>query len=408
MTFDKLVCVVAPLKVNQILTNRHARYTFAFILIFAVALSSFYLFDRRVYILDSSSNEPDDLRLDDARFNFSNSSLNISNSTSPYKKIIYDCDSIYPERYQDWVIVENLIRVFMPILSLSICNVWIVIALRKAKRHTDALFSHSHNPPPIIITDSTDANISYDEKLNQPSLNRASQEKNHVSRNQSRSRSNSKFSLEGDFQLKPIILNKRNSDEDSNISRKFTLRAHRGGGGGNGVKGQSHNHNRANNQHISIMLFTVSIGFILLNLPFAIRIIIDRQFRDKSNALVNLYQTDNIFETSTSKSALREAAIYEFFSTLTFLLQDLNYISNFFFYFISGSRFRERLVSMLKCENANKLNKTSRQSSVYRKNFTRKDSGLSQINVNNQTTELSLRSTLNLSKANKNTKSFYD
>ena len=159
---------------------------------------------------------------------------------------------------------------------------------------------------------------------------------------------------------------------------------------------------------INWLIFTVSIGFILLNLPFAIRIIIDRQFRDKSNALVNLYQTDNIFETSTSKSALREAAIYEFFSTLTFLLQDLNYISNFFFYFISGSRFRERLVSMLKCENAKKLNKTRRQSSVYRKNVKRKDSGLSQINLNNQTTEFSLRSTLNLSKAKKNTKSFFD
>jgi hypothetical protein len=367
MTFDKLICVIAPLKVNQLLTNRHARYTFGYIVLFAIGLSSYYIFALRVYVLEST-NDQDDFGFNETKLNFSNSSSNISNSTNRYQQISYDCDSSWPDRHKDWAIVENLIRVFLPIFSLVFCNIWIVVALRKAKLHTDSLFIHASTPPPIIITDDTEMNDDSDEKSNNTHIHTLKNRKN-----QSRSRSNSKLSTESDLQLKPMIANKKNSD--GSISGTFILRAHRGGGGGGNGGGvgasnrvQFNRHNRSNNQHVSIMLFTVSIGFVLLNLPFALRTIIDRQYREKSKILMMIYHTDNILATPTSKSAIREAVIYEFFSTLTFLLQDLNYISNFFFYFFSGSRFREQLASLLRCEKANHINH-NRNNSVFRNKF---------------------------------------
>lgn len=62
-----------------------------------------------------------------------------------------------------------------------------------------------------------------------------------------------------------------------------------------------------------------------------------------------LYHDDNSFITETSKSEIQTAIKYEFFTSLTHLLLDLNYIANFFLYFFSGSKFRAQLFAMLGC-----------------------------------------------------------
>lgn len=171
MSCDKLVCVIAPLKVKQILTYRKARCTFATILFFAMAISSFNLFDKRVFVLESESTVvnggSDEINtttsLDESFLSPFSSTIIIPTSTLTYALRLnntaynktryaprlndpaatfftYDCDSNWPELQNDWLIVENIIRVFLPILSLIICNLWIVVALRKAKRNTNALF----------------------------------------------------------------------------------------------------------------------------------------------------------------------------------------------------------------------------------------------------------------------------
>jgi hypothetical protein len=113
------------------------------------------------------------------------------------------------------------------------------------------------------------------------------------------------------------------------------------------VRGGNHNNNTS---HISIMLFAVSIGFVILNLPFALRQVFHLQFADY------LYHNENFFETKTSKTEINDAIKYEFVSSLTHFLLDLNYIANFFLYFLSGSRFRDQLFYMLRLKKRNPIN----------------------------------------------------
>jgi hypothetical protein len=96
------------------------------------------------------------------------------------------------------------------------------------------------------------------------------------------------------------------------------------------------------------MLFTVSFGFILLNLPFAIKTIYERNFKEKQKFLDFLYNYDenHVF----TKLDIETAVKYDFFVYLTHFLLDLNYIANFFFYFLSGSRFRIRLYDLICCK----------------------------------------------------------
>lgn len=60
MSIDKLICVVAPLKVGQILTTNKARLIFSCILASAALMASYNLFDRRVFSLHSNLDDGDD------------------------------------------------------------------------------------------------------------------------------------------------------------------------------------------------------------------------------------------------------------------------------------------------------------------------------------------------------------
>jgi hypothetical protein len=57
MSIDKLICVLAPLKVSQILTTNKARIIFSCILFISGIMASYNLFDKRVFKLDSDFDE---------------------------------------------------------------------------------------------------------------------------------------------------------------------------------------------------------------------------------------------------------------------------------------------------------------------------------------------------------------
>ncbi len=103
-------------------------------------------------------------------------------------------------------------------------------------------------------------------------------------------------------------------------------------------------------QHISIMLFAVSFGFVLLNLPYAIKTLFQRQFAKKNKIHAYLYHTEDLFRMNYTKSEIYNSIYYEFASNLTHFLLDLNYITNFFLYFFSGERFRNELLILLHCK----------------------------------------------------------
>lgn len=60
MSIDKLICVLAPLKVGQILTTKKAQIIFSCILLSAAFLASYNLFDRRVFKLVSDMDDDEE------------------------------------------------------------------------------------------------------------------------------------------------------------------------------------------------------------------------------------------------------------------------------------------------------------------------------------------------------------
>ncbi|RMZ97574.1 neuropeptide FF receptor 2-like [Brachionus plicatilis] len=139
MSFEKLICVLAPLQVGLILTRFKAKIASLSILIVAGLISSYNLFDRRVFVFEWFEEiEQNNLH--------SNETLkNYSITRESQKRVSYDCDSRWPKKKNDWLLLNNIIRVFLPIILLCACNSWIIVALTKAKKNSQVLFSTNAN-----------------------------------------------------------------------------------------------------------------------------------------------------------------------------------------------------------------------------------------------------------------------
>jgi hypothetical protein len=116
------------------------------------------------------------------------------------------------------------------------------------------------------------------------------------------------------------------------------------------IQGNNHDLNKQKSEqkshYISIMLCAVSLGFIILNLPLAIKIIYERNFNEKRKVLDFLNNINDDI-TDLTKTGVLNAIKYDFYVHISHFLVDLNYIVNFFLYFLSGSKFRSRLFSII-------------------------------------------------------------
>ncbi|CAF0839054.1 unnamed protein product [Brachionus calyciflorus] len=321
MSFEKLICVVMPLKVGLILTKFKAKIIFTCIFMTSSLISSYNLLDKRVFIFESF----DEIHTVNNTLNHTHNS---TSSNMQYKRISYDCDTRWPERKNDLILINNIIRVFVPILLLCICNSWIIIALSRARKNTEAMFMGNSHSQVNIKRSKSDVTSQSKTKKRQEQIFTFKQIQN----------SDSKLNAKRDSLILPV--QQIQNFKKSQIPKKPQTKS------------------KNSTQNISIMLITVSIGFVLFNLPFAIRTLFQRQFSEKFKILDYLYHDENLFKTTTSKTEISNAVKYEFFSSLTHLLLDLNYIANFFLYFFSGSRFRSQLYSMLKCEKSVEAQKT--------------------------------------------------
>jgi hypothetical protein len=380
MTIDKLICVIIPLKVGQLLTPTKARIIVTCILVISAMISSYTLFDKRVFYFESEVNidatsssttatTPTTTTFTSTVADFTSSfiastlfptDLNRTNASSASsgqnKRISYDCDSNWPSWKNDWILVNNVIRVFIPFILLCICNSWIALALAKATRNTEALFRDSYhiagNESAIGRSASSTAappqNFKHVIKFKKMKSRGNSSEAGNNQNVTGPSRSDS---MDAGYLTDPDQYDLGKVNNGAQLQRKSRLKSsiH--------MVGNRHIMSRVStNQHISIMLLAVSIGFILFNLPFAIRTLFHRQFSEKFKILDYLYHDDNLFITKTSKTEIQNAVKYEFFSSLTHLLLDLNYIANFFLYFFSGSRFRSQLYTMFRCRKTAQAN----------------------------------------------------
>lgn len=344
MSFEKLICVIMPLEVGIIFTRFKAKIIFLSILVISGLISSYNFFDKEAFIFEWFEEIQ--------RKNFYHKT-NFKNNTVgkvKIKRVSYDCDSKWPQKKNDWLLFNNLIRVFLPIILLCACNFWIIVALAKAKKKSQALFSSDRY-----------CKITYSNKNSQ----------------------SIKLKIRKMSKLPDKCLEKQSSRLNFDRAKKIS-----------NINLQA----KKNAQHISIMLVAISVGFVICNLPFAIRTLFHRYFSEKFKLIDYLYYSENLFTLTTSRKEILNSVKYEFFSSLTYLLLDLNYIMNFFFFFLSGSRFRTQLFTIFKC--AKHLDK---KSNIYL-NSTKKTNNFDSFLKNRFNSNLSIK---NGSENNNETKDFH-
>lgn len=342
MSIDKLVCVLIPLKVGQLLTPTKAKIYFSVILVLVAIFSSYDLFDKRVYVWQKNI-EPEikDKSIDLSSLkNVTTRIMKITNSSSTKTsvrtneshklRLEYDCDSNWPEKRKDWILINNIVRVFFPIFMLCFCNTSIAIALTKAQKRANAMFNESEKgDDESKRTNHLMLRKFGKKKLDKPNMSSSSDSEDEFKSNNEINQKSVKFQPE---QIKRDKHRKETLASESKKSKQKSSALFM--------------RNRNNTQHISLMLLAVSIGFIVLNLPFAIRTLFHRQFEE--HFMIDIYHENNSLSTEFSKTQLENSIKFEFFSILTYFLLDLNYIANFFLYFFSGNKFRTQLFELFK------------------------------------------------------------
>jgi len=167
-----------------------------------------------------------------------------SNISINHKFIRYDCDSLWPEHYENWILFNHGIKVFLPIIIICFCNSWIVFELTKkahgrknfSTRERDSLknyYSSSINNSNLSLSNEIKMiNKKYDDSNpNNPidTIEKVENQRNNI-----------------------ILLNgnkKKSSTKNSSVVAIDGLL----------IVGPKKN----NATHISIMLFAVSFGFVI-------------------------------------------------------------------------------------------------------------------------------------------------
>jgi hypothetical protein len=292
MSFDKLICVVFPLKSGSLLVPKKAKIKCSFLIFFSAIYSSHNIFNQTVYI---------------------------QNSTTTYSYSCYEKNESIKNHFE---LIDNIIRVFIPIILLCFCNATIICFYVRAGKKT-VIVARSSSADSLSVSSNILRKPSQVSKfhVNSP------QEENllnipHIAR--IIKDRNSQGSISEDFSStlnKSFVSLKSTCLTDINKKKNFKIRAH------NSKIDKSSN-------YMTAILLTVSFGFIALNLPYAIYAI------HYSKILPSLHSE------KLNKKNLWLLARYEFFGYTTHFLLDLNYLANFFFYFLSGSKFRKRLYSI--------------------------------------------------------------
>ena len=317
MSFDKLICVAFPLNAGVLLRPKRAKFLCAFIILFATVFSSYHITNQRVYVVGPKPLNAS--KFDDSIYN----SSEVKNEAADLKRVIYDCVDQKQNFATQMKLVEIIIRIFVPITLLCLCNISIFIVLTRARQNTRTIISTARESS--RIRSSKISKSSSKNPKNEYTLSQMSTSLNTMLANQ-----DAINNLDEGAKCCGLIIKKKEKyyAESSIHNAKADQSSH----------------------YISVMLFAVSFGFVFFNLPFAIKTIYERNFQEKRKTLDFLYSNNNDFSTVFTKTDIINAVRYDFFVYLTHFLLDINNIVNFFLYFLSGSKFRSRLYALI-CRN---------------------------------------------------------
>jgi hypothetical protein len=142
MSFDKVICVAFPLKSGSLLRPKRAKILCLIIILATMIYSSYCILNTTIFYENS-------------------------NSTIGYECISKD---INLERTMN--IVDNTVRVFVPILLICICNLSIAIALAKARKNAIIMLSdNDHTIRSKLDRKQKDSNINKGNRVNYDARN---------------------------------------------------------------------------------------------------------------------------------------------------------------------------------------------------------------------------------------------
>jgi hypothetical protein len=278
--------------------------------------------------------------------------------TSNYK--IYSCVDSYPRLAAKKQLADQIIRVFLPIILLCICNLSIAVCVSKARNNTTKFFSDAENNSICSIQKNEYINKKSSITFNKQLLESRTYSNIDISDCENDLTVFDKISsysfIKSKFECLKLITNFFNKTRIQKVKKRI-----------NSLSSRKHNCSVSarDSNYISIMLVSVSIGFITLNLPFAIKKLYEQYFHASHNKY-------DIFHGHSEKMLTKINIIneikYDFLSYITYFLLDLNYISNFFFYFLASSKFRRKLYFLICCKNS-RDKKYSQKSNYYSNSY---------------------------------------
>ena len=324
MSVNKLICVVFPFKSSSLLTPKTAKLTCLVIFLSAMVYSIYDIINQKVNI--------------------------ISNKSLSFNYDIYECVESNPQIAAKMQVANHIIRVFLPIILLCVCNILIAVSVSKAHKNTIKILSEiSNDVNTSIYSFRKKENGSFLNKKTSITFNKELKSGRCCNLNISGSEidlsvfdkaseksvksEKSKFKC---FKIFERCFNKIKIPKEKPRINSISISSRK----------QKNSVSLKDSNYISIMLFSVSIGFIIFNLPFAIRTLYEKYFKVSDNKYDILNGHINVNNTFT-KSYILNIIKYDLFVYITYFLLDLNYISNFFFYFLTSSKFRSRLYSLI-------------------------------------------------------------
>jgi hypothetical protein len=311
MSIDKLFYVAFPLKVASYLKPRRAKLFSALTFLFSIFYSSHHLFNQQV------------------RANQKN--VDFGHQCSD--------NSIFEKQM---ALVDLVIRIFLPISLLCLLNITIIILLAKP-RNIMAVSTNKSIQSTVLMNRTL--NLTKDKGRNSIQKPNSILDNFKVSQKVIKESINNqnKFSIDRETnEFDKVNLNIKSATCLYRYFYCFNHTSRQDLRKSSAVIKKSSNKIKNKFHYTSVMLLTVTFGFVIFNLPYAIKTLYELKFSEKFISISSLIEQDENVKEFT-KDDLMKVYNYELMVYISHFLLDLNYVSNFFFYFLSGSRFRNRV-----------------------------------------------------------------
>ena len=305
MSINKLIGIAFPLKAKtiRILRPNISKLICLLVVILSLGYTSFYISNVKI-INESNINITEDCSFD------SNEAILLN-------------------------VYNYVIRTFLPILILCACNISIICLLAKESKNMQSINKdiYKKNSKKCVTFDSK-KRISNRNKIELVNTANSSKKMIHLDENNNTAISNSTF--------------RDVCDETDNLTRLKHKKSQYKKQNELCKRNQWQSKKKlVNLNYTSFMLLATSFGFIIFNLPHAIITIHNLNFKERQN-FIKFVDGDNTSSITFSKKTVISTIKFDFFVYLAYFLLDLNYVADFFFYFLSGITFRRKLYFLIR------------------------------------------------------------